>query len=186
MSWLVDSRFAQGRGWNPLSGGVNLIAASSSRRRSAGEDEHQVAIGMEPHFDGVILKGLHRYVSLVIEALGLHGDACCVQLEPIASAYIALERRLPSRPDRDVALLWDERHGWAMAAETSSGEDLIVIGYHGLELLPPPRVVATFAESIYSDEATALLDPPPLGEAEAGDGLALRLATYAGLSPHAR
>ncbi|MFI9456654.1 DUF6292 family protein [Amycolatopsis sp. NPDC052450] len=163
---------------------MNLIAASSSRRRSAGEDE--VASGMEPEFDDVILKGLHRYVSLVIEALGLHGDACCVQLEPIASAYIALERRLPSRPDRDVALLWDERHGWALAVETSSGEDLIVVGYQGLELLPPPRVVATFAESMYSDEATALLEPPQLGAAEAEDGLALRLAAYAGLSPHAR
>ncbi|RSM79693.1 hypothetical protein DL991_12855 [Amycolatopsis sp. WAC 01375] len=165
---------------------MNLIAASSSRRRSADEDEHEVAIGMEPEFDDVILKGLHRYVSLVIEALGLHGDACCVQLEPIASAYIALERRLPNRPDRDVALLWDERHGWALGVETSSGEDLIVIGYQGLELLPPPRAVATFAESLYSDEATALLEPPPLGAAESEDGLALRLAAYAGLSPHAR
>ncbi|WP_125681791.1 DUF6292 family protein [Amycolatopsis sp. WAC 04182] len=141
---------------------------------------------MEPQSDGVVLKGLHRYVSLVIEALGLHGDAYCVQLEPTASAYVALERRLPSRPDRDVALLWDELHGWALAVETGSGEDLLIVGYHGLELLPSPRVVASFAQRMFSDSPEASLDPPALETAGTEDGLMLRLAAYAGYRPAGR
>ncbi|MGV9301451.1 DUF6292 family protein, partial [Amycolatopsis sp. NPDC003676] len=30
-------------------------------------------------------------------------------------AYVALDGHLPAYPGRDVALLWDEIHGWAAA-----------------------------------------------------------------------
>ncbi|GAB3721965.1 hypothetical protein GCM10027598_36260 [Amycolatopsis oliviviridis] len=46
------------------------------------------------------------------------------------SAYVALDHRLPSHPDRDRALPWDEAHGWAIAIETHSGEDLVIIRVH--------------------------------------------------------
>lgn len=157
---------------------TDLIAASSSRRRRV-EHEREVAIGVETEVDNAILKGLHRYVRLVIEALGLRGDAYCAQLEPITSVYVALEGRLPERPDRDVALLWDERHGWALAVETSSGEDLIVAGHLGAGLLPPPRVVAAFARSLLAGERSGQLEPPTFDATES-EGLAGRLAEYAG------
>jgi len=66
-------------------------------------------------------RGLRRYVELVTEALGYSGQAFHAQLESPAGAYIPLDERMPAFPDRDVALLWDERHGWCGAIETASG-----------------------------------------------------------------
>uniref|UniRef100_UPI0035E4303C DUF6292 family protein n=1 Tax=Amycolatopsis pithecellobii TaxID=664692 RepID=UPI0035E4303C len=65
----------------------------------------------------------------VTDALGIGLESCTVDHDSPVSAYVALDGRLPHYPDRDVALLWDERHGWAAAIETHSGEDLIVLRY---------------------------------------------------------
>ncbi|ANN22032.1 hypothetical protein SD37_25755 [Amycolatopsis orientalis] len=131
---------------------------------------------METYFGEAALLGLHRYVRRVSRELGLHGDAFCTQAEPMAGAYIALDRRLPDRPDRDVALVWNEQHGWALAVETTSGEDLIVVGYLGDELLAPPRSVAGFAREMLAGERTPrFVNPPPFKDE--GD-LMRRLAAY--------
>src|ERR1700743_3781772 len=90
--------------------------------------------------------GLRDYVALVAAALGVGLESCAIEPYPPASAYIALDARLARFPHRDLALLWDERHGWSAGVETHSGEDLIVVAYRSGDLLPPPAAVRTFAE----------------------------------------
>ncbi len=41
---------------------------------------------MESGFGEAVIRGLHRYVRLVIQELGMHGDAFHAQLEPTAGA----------------------------------------------------------------------------------------------------
>ena len=135
---------------------------------------------MYEEFDTLPARGLHRYVRLVADALGLAGEGWYVQLEPpAATVYLPLQDRMERFPGRDVALLWDEEHGWALAVESHSGEDLLVLAYFGDDVLPAPRAVAAFAEKIIGG-----VDPGPALSAElrrAGDDddLSDRLAGYA-------
>ncbi|WP_260418219.1 DUF6292 family protein [Actinophytocola algeriensis] len=86
-----------------------------------------------------MLCGLRRYVRLVAQSLGLHGECSYIQADESACAYIALDARLSRFPDRDVALLWDEEPGWSAALETHSGEDLLAVAYLEHEVLPHHR-----------------------------------------------
>ncbi|MFF5991852.1 DUF6292 family protein [Prauserella flavalba] len=124
-------------------------------------------------------RGLRRYIRLVEDALGLTGQGSYVQLETPVSAYIALNGQLPGFADRDVALIWDEEHGWAGAVESRCGEDLLVLAYLGDRILPPPRVVAAFAERLFAGELPGPPEPPALREAHAADDLPVLLAEYA-------
>jgi hypothetical protein len=136
---------------------------------------------MDMDFDDSVLRAMRRYVRLVSEALGLHGQSSYVQADDTISAYIALERRLARFPDRDLALLWDEDRGWSAAIETHSGEDLLVVAYYGKDVLPPPSAVAAWADEI-SGRAPAAgrpgKDDEPVSSARADDPLANRLAAY--------
>ncbi|KAA2263370.1 hypothetical protein F0L68_10060 [Solihabitans fulvus] len=131
---------------------------------------------MDLEYEGAPARGLRRYVRLVAEALGLDGGGYFVQLESPAHAYIALERRLPARPDRDVALTWTEGQGWALASESADGDELSAHSVLGGDVLPAPRVVAQFVRRVC--EGAALGEPaaPPVGAEE----LASRLTAYAG------
>jgi hypothetical protein len=102
---------------------------------------------MELDFDDSLARGLHRYVRMVSQALGLRGECSCVQAEEPISAYIALEGRFSRFPDRDVALLWEESQGWSVALE--SGDDLDVVACLGQELLPPPETVASWVRGLF-------------------------------------
>jgi hypothetical protein len=124
-------------------------------------------------------RGLRRYVGLVTEALGYTGHAFHVQTEAPANAYLPLDERMPAFPDRDVALLWDERHGWCGGIETASGEDLIVISYLGADVLPSPRMVARFATELIAGSGPGQAEPPAFRALDADDDLPSRLATYA-------
>jgi hypothetical protein len=125
------------------------------------------------------MRGLRRYVGLVTEALGYRERAFHTQTEPPVTGYIPLDGRIPAFPDRDVALLWDERHGWCGAIETASGEDLIVVTYLGTDVLPPPRVVARFAADLIDGKGPGQAEPPEFRGVDADDDLADRLAGYA-------
>ncbi|WP_425266618.1 DUF6292 family protein [Amycolatopsis thailandensis] len=63
-----------------------------------------------------------------------------------------------------IALVWNERQGWALALDTGSTTDVVVIQRLGVELLPSPRAVATFTHGIYCGDFTSdpNLAPPPL------------------------
>jgi uncharacterized protein DUF6292 len=124
-------------------------------------------------------RGLRRYVGLVTEALGYTGHAFHVQTEAPTNAYLPLDERMPAFPDRDVALLWDERHGWSGAIETASGEDLIVVSYLGTDILPSPRAVARFATDLVTGSGPGQAHAPGFRRADADDDLPARLAAYA-------
>ncbi|MEU5264256.1 DUF6292 family protein [Amycolatopsis sp. NPDC021455] len=94
--------------------------------------------------------GLTGYLAAVSAALGVGEESCTMDLGSPVSGYVALDVRLPSHPGRDMALLWDERHGWAFAMETHSGEDLLVLAYLGGELVPAPSRVRRFVSGIRS------------------------------------
>lgn len=128
---------------------------------------------------GAPARGLYRYLRLVNEAVGLRGDAFYIQLQDPAGAYLALDRRLPGLPWRDTALTWDERQGWAVTVETSSGDDLIVITFLGPDVLPAPRVVAEFARQVLDGGSPGQSEAPNLREHYRDEDLAQRLAAYA-------
>ncbi|WP_157360500.1 DUF6292 family protein [Amycolatopsis thermoflava] len=106
-------------------------------------------------FETVVARGLHRYVRLVAHELGLRGNPYCVQVEPPLSAYLALDRHLPDRVDRELGLTWDEQEGWALGVETECGEDLVAIRFLGSEPLPPPAEVAAFARQPLKESSRA-------------------------------
>ena len=110
---------------------------------------------MELDFDDSLVRGLERYVRLVRQALGLSGECSYVHVDDVATAYIALDGRLRDFPDRDVALLWDERRGWSAAIETHSGEDLLVVAYLDGDVQPSPRRVAAWTSDLFRARSRA-------------------------------
>lgn len=136
---------------------------------------------MELDFDDSVVRGLRRYARQVSRALGLHGECSYVQAEDVASAYIALDGQLTRFPGRDVALLWNEKHGWSVGIETHSGEDLVVVDYLGQNLLPAPEKVAAWARSLF--RAGCNTDGkgrrPEIPELKDGDNVRHRLASLA-------
>jgi hypothetical protein len=136
---------------------------------------------MDLDFDGPAARGLRHYVRLVAGELGLTGESWTVHLEVPASAYIALDRRLPEFPERDTALLWHEHHGWALALENGGGRDLDVVTYVGAEVLPPPGVVGQAVTGLFTNGlGPRRVEPPRLRDPLGGDDdLALLLSRYA-------
>ncbi|WP_181770715.1 DUF6292 family protein [Amycolatopsis pittospori] len=111
------------------------------------------------------LDAVWEYLADVTRELGVGLESCTVDQDRPISAYVALDGRLPGYPGRDVALLWDETHGWAAAIETHSGEDLIVIRYLGGEAVAPSasqvaRFVAALREG---DDHCGQRTPPCFG-----------------------
>jgi len=134
---------------------------------------------MDLDFDGAAARGLRSYVRLVASRLGLHGDCFYLDLHAPLNAYLALAHRLPMFPDRDLALIWDERHGWAAALETDAGKTLLVVSHLGIEVLPPPEVVAQFVVDLVAGGFPLPPgDPPGLRAVDAKDDLPDRLAHY--------
>ncbi|WP_410589963.1 DUF6292 family protein [Amycolatopsis sp. lyj-23] len=94
-------------------------------------------------------RGLRAYLGEVARALGFGLESCTVDVDVPVSAYLAVDWRLRRFPERDVALLWDEVHGWAAAVEAACGEDMIVLSYLGGEdVLPPPDEVVRFLTAL--------------------------------------
>ncbi|CAL9540259.1 hypothetical protein SUDANB95_04182 [Actinosynnema sp. ALI-1.44] len=123
-------------------------------------------------FEEAATRALREYVRRVTEALGLSGECSLVQAERPASAYVAVDGHLPGFPDRDLALVWDERDGWAAAVETHGGEDLVVRARLGGDVLPPPDVVAAWLDQVQHGAAVSLPAPRRVGD------LSVRLRTY--------
>ncbi|UJW28434.1 DUF6292 family protein [Saccharothrix sp. AJ9571] len=133
---------------------------------------------MNIEFDLTAARGLPRYVRAVAAELGLGSSSFFVQLDSPAHAYLAIDGRLPHSPDRDLALLWDEEHGWALAEETASAENLNVLAYLGGDVLPSPAVVARFACLPLSTVRSNPPVPAVLRRAGDDDDLVQRLGRY--------
>ena len=131
---------------------------------------------MEFRGEDIWQRGLREYIRLVADTLALTGDEYHVQPNPPADAYLALHGSLASFPDRDAALIWDEDHGWALAVEARCGEDLIVTGYFGDDIVPPPLSVAQFVWRSCDGAGLAAFEPPTSSERET---VLVRLAAYA-------
>jgi anti-anti-sigma factor len=133
---------------------------------------------MDLNLEDAPTRGLRHYVWLMAHALGLSGDAWFVQLERPADAYIALKDRFAAFPRCDLALIWDEENGWAVALESDQAE-LVPLCYLGGDVLPTPRAVAMFVGRILHGQSPGFTSPPRLRSATDQDDLADRLATYA-------
>ncbi|GAB3146589.1 DUF6292 family protein [Amycolatopsis stemonae] len=121
---------------------------------------------------------LQSYLADVTTAVGVGLESCTVDHDSPVSAYIALDEHLPAYPGRDVALLWDEVHGWAAAIETHSGEDLIVLRYlGGTTVTPAPADITRFLTALREDDhRLGRLDPPALRSAGTLTDLRILLA----------
>lgn len=133
---------------------------------------------METEPSGAAVRGLRHYVRQVCRALGLGPEAGCVDIDERASAYIALDGRLPGYPEHDVALVWDEENGWAAALETRAGDDMIILCYLGWDVVPPPVALIDFVAALRADGYPGQPDPPALRRALIDDGLHDRLSRY--------
>jgi hypothetical protein len=108
-------------------------------------------------------RGLRAYLGDVAKALGFGLESCTVDLDVPVSAYLAVDWRLRWFADRDVALLWDEVHGWALAVEASCGEEMIVLRYlGGDDVLPEPRAVVRFLAVLRAGDVSAAPSGSPV------------------------
>ncbi|KOX24805.1 hypothetical protein ADK67_17800 [Saccharothrix sp. NRRL B-16348] len=109
--------------------------------------------------DDSAARALLAYVSKVTRALGLSGECSCVQSDGSRlGAYLALDGHLPGFADRDVALLWEEGRGWAVAVEADSAEPPFVLARLRGPVLPEPAAVARWVEGLdlVDDDRTLL------------------------------
>lgn len=137
---------------------------------------------LELDFDDTAARGLRRYVQLVSRSVGLRGEGSYTQADEVAHAYIALDGSLPSFPDHDVALLWDETHGWSAAVEQRSGGEPRVVARLAGDVLPAPETVATWARSLFRQHRTTESPTPQRPRPRGGD-LQQRLHEFARVSP---
>ncbi|MBE1495199.1 hypothetical protein H4696_002299 [Amycolatopsis lexingtonensis] len=114
---------------------------------------------IEYHF----ARGLRAYLARVAGAVGVGFESCSLDLDVPSSGYVALDRTLPDLPAHDLALIWDEVHGWSAEVEPESGGAAKVLGYlGGTEVVPPPRAVARFLDALRFTGPPAGAFPPPV------------------------
>ncbi|OLF16384.1 hypothetical protein BU204_17405 [Actinophytocola xanthii] len=87
---------------------------------------------------------LQSYVHAVADAVGVPHDATMCEVTDTATAYLALSRRHPERPEQDLMLLWSEGQGWSVAVETAPTATPVLIARLGGDPVPPPHTVARF------------------------------------------
>jgi RIO-like serine/threonine protein kinase len=90
---------------------------------------------------------VRSYVESVARELGIGLESAVIDPGSPASAYLALDLRQPGT-DNDLALLWDERHGWSLVVETNSLAELRTLSRLPDEAVPEPKVVAGFARHL--------------------------------------
>ncbi|MGM1060731.1 DUF6292 family protein [Saccharothrix sp. Mg75] len=132
----------------------------------------------ESDFDDAPVLGLQRYVRAVAVAMGVTGECSFVEPGPPAGAYLAVEGHAPTFPGRDIALVWDEERGWAVAVETRAGDDLAVLAHLGGEVLPRPAEVREFVDALLRGEHPGDPRPIRLRTVGADDDLLVRLSGY--------
>ncbi|MFD4368611.1 DUF6292 family protein [Rhodococcus sp. NPDC058521] len=94
------------------------------------------------------VQGFDGYIRTVVRELGVPIENWCCSTDPPMEAIVQIEGMLPGHPGRDVALVWGEKLGWALAVETRSGEDMIIVRELGGEPMPAPSVVRAFANLV--------------------------------------
>jgi len=128
---------------------------------------------MNLDWDEMAARGLRCYVRLVAEAIGVSDEASLVQLDEPVCVYLALDRCPVCYPNSDLALVWDERHGWALALESVGCARL---GWLDAGPLPAPRTVAAYVATACAGSG---FGPAAPESGKLSRGLAARLALYA-------
>ncbi|MCR6482550.1 DUF6292 family protein [Amycolatopsis sp. OK19-0408] len=120
---------------------------------------------------------LRDYLGTVARAVGVGLESCTQDVGTPAAAYIALDWRLTRFPDHDLALVWDEVHGWAAALEDTPGHQATILTYSGGEVFPEPRAVVRFLAAVRAGDPDAgTPDAPVLREAGDHERLLAELA----------
>lgn len=104
--------------------------------------------------------GLRSYVHRIATGLGLGPESVWYELADQSSAYLALSDRLADAPGQDVALIWDDTHGWAVGIEPRTGGDLLVRAWYGEDPLPAPEDVVAFTKSVLAGQPAGQHSPP--------------------------
>lgn len=125
-----------------------------------------------------LARGLRHYVARIADGFAVGTGASYCETAEFATAYIALPERAAGWPDHDAALLWDQRHGWALAIERFPGAALEVVAYQGNTLVPTPSAVLAFARRVLTHGPGRQATEVAAGELDIS-GLAERLAAYA-------
>lgn len=114
---------------------------------------------IEYHF----ARGLRAYLGRVARAVGVGFESCSLDLDVPTSGYVALDRELPGLPGYDLALIWDEVHGWSAVVEPAAGGAAEVLAYlGGDEVVPSPRSVARFLKLLRLGGPSAGSARPPV------------------------
>jgi hypothetical protein len=96
-----------------------------------------------------LASGLAGYVRAVATELGVTIEATGYEISDTVTVYIGLTERCSGDADHDLMLVWTERRGWYVAAETNPTEPALVLGYFGdADLVPSPVAVARFVSDV--------------------------------------
>jgi hypothetical protein len=127
--------------------------------------------------DSALVRGLSGYIRAVAHALDVTVEATDFEVSDTATAYVGLAVTSALHPDHDLMLIWSERHGWALAAETGPAERPAVLAYLGADPVPNPAAVVRFVRDSISEFPEGERTPPTitLGRRDVG----ARLARYA-------
>jgi hypothetical protein len=99
------------------------------------------------------------YVHQVAAAVGVPAEATGYEVTDTATAYLGLDLRSAVRPDHDLMLVWDERLGWYIAAETNPTEAPAVLAYLDGDTVPSPTAVARFVTDTTEGRHTSRIRP---------------------------
>lgn len=103
---------------------------------------------------------LHAYVGTIAEYFGVPPEHTTCEVGDLAGAYIGFDESVPEFPHRDLALVWDERLGWAAAVEIASSEELIAFSYLGVSAVPHVDVVTSFVTELMAGRDRGQSRPP--------------------------
>ena len=142
---------------------------------------------IEPRVGGVVHRamchhlpapGLDGYLRAVAMTVDVPVETAWSDTHPPATAYLPCPNRSPERPDQDLLLVWGERDGWLIAADTTLTEPPIVLAYLGQTILPAPDTVRQFMADMIAGRHPGQLHPPGFRDVGDHDDLADRLAAY--------
>lgn len=116
---------------------------------------------MDSHGQNPAEAALHAYVGAIAEYFGVPPEHASCDVGTPATAYIGFQRCAPAVP-HDLALVWDERLGWAAAVRTPVGE-LIPFAYLGAGATPPVGMVTGFLNDLVAGRERGRHRPPDFG-----------------------
>ncbi|MEU0529007.1 DUF6292 family protein [Amycolatopsis tolypomycina] len=98
-------------------------------------------------------RALAAYVGAVAAELDVPVEDTVAEVSEVATAEIPLAERSPEHPDRDLLLIWDNRHGWQLTVESGPSGALTEVAALSENLVPTPEQVAAFVVDVVAGRA---------------------------------